>query len=389
MDICQKIERTRLDCEISSTIQLLTLPPIPRQWLGILGGTVLLSLGSFGSSQSAIAQLQPFEPSSTDSPSLLEEQTWDASYLLGPGDRIAIDIFGAEDYSGEALVLSDGAVNLPRAGRVSLQGLTFEQAANAIAAAYAPYLRRAAVTVSPVSLRSVNIGIAGEVNRPGAYSFDLRNNNQNNNDGNRLNSTGFLTLTEAIELAGGITERADLRQVEIRRPQANGREEVIAVNLWDLVDSGSLSNDLILQGGDSVYVPTAQALTPEELTRLSAVSFAPDTIQVYVSGEVESPGAIQIAPNTPLNQALLAAGGFNARAATDTIELVRLNPDGTVNKQTIPIDLAQGINDTSNPILQDGDVLLVRRSGVATFSDNADLTLGPIGRILSILGIFF
>ncbi|MEO0533078.1 MAG: SLBB domain-containing protein [Cyanobacteria bacterium P01_A01_bin.123] len=358
-----------------------------RRWLWAFGSSVLLGWVSLGMGEAAIAQLSPLDTNDAEAPNFLGEQSWDASYLLGPGDRIAIDIFGAEDYSGEALVLSDGAVNLPRAGRVDLQGLTFEQAASAIAAAYAPYLRRAAVTVSPVALRSVNIGIAGEVNRPGAYALTTQNNQ--NDQGNQRNSLNFLTLTEAIELAGGITDRADLRQIEIRRPQANGREEVIEVDLWDLVDSGSLESDLILQGGDSVHVPTAQALTPEELTRLSSVSFAPDTIQIYVSGEVEAPGAIQVPPNTPLNQGLLAAGGFNRRAATDTIELVRLNPDGTVNKQTIPIDLAQGIDDTSNPILQDGDVLLVRRSGVATFSDNADLTLGPIGRILSILGIFF
>lgn len=361
---------------------------------------MVLSGGTLFLGGPAIAQFQPLETTESETPSpvqpidavdsdplnLLDEPTWNSSYLLGPGDQINIDIFGAEQYTGNALVLSDGAVNLPRAGRVSVQGLTFAQAADAIAAAYAPYLRRAAVTVSPVSLRPVSVGVAGEVNRPGAYTPSSDNNQGNQNT--QQNSVGFLTLTEAIELAGGITERANLRQIEVRRPQSNGREEVIAVNLWDLVESGSLANDLILQGGDSVYVPTAQALTPEEVTRLSSVSFAPDTIQVYVAGEVESPGAVQVAPNTPLNQALLAAGGFNRRAATDTIELVRLNPDGTVNKQTISVDFAQGINDEGNPIMRDGDVLIVRRSGLAAFSDNASLTLGPLGQIFNILNIF-
>ncbi|MEM6424696.1 MAG: SLBB domain-containing protein [Cyanobacteria bacterium P01_D01_bin.128] len=347
-----------------------------KTWLSCslwLGSGLLLGL----TGKAAIAQPE-FDPN--PSTQIIDEQVWDTSYLLGPGDRISIDIFGADVYSGEALVLSDGVVNLPRAGRVSVQGMTFEQAAGAIAAAYAPYLRRPAVTVSPLTLRPVNVGVAGEVNRPGSYSLSLES---------EQNEVGFLTLTEALELAGGITEQANLRQIEIRRPQGNGRDRVVTVNLWDLVDSGSLENDLILQGGDSIYVPTAQALTPEEATRLSAASFSPDTIQVYVAGEVEAPGAIAVAPNTPLNQALLAAGGFNRRAARDTIELVRLNPDGTVSKRTIPIDLAQGINDASNPTLQNGDVLLVRRSGIATFSDNTSLTLGPIGSILSLLGIFF
>lgn len=303
-----------------------------------------------------------------------------SSYRLGPGDHVKIDIYGAPQYSTtDALVLSDGTLSLPTAGTVSVQGMTMEQAAAAIARAYGPYLRRAHVTVTPVQLRPVQIGVAGEVNRPGSYTLT-----QGDDEGER-----FLTLTEAIELAQGITPRADLRQIQVRRQQQFGSPQITTVNLWELLQTGQLEQDIILQGGDSVYIPTAEAMSPAEIARIGSASFAPDTIRVYVAGEVEQPGMIEVPPNTPLNQALLAAGGFNQRAQDDSVELVRLNPNGTATRQEIEIDLAEGIDPETNPSLQNQDVIVVRRSGLAGASDTANLA-NPIGGLLrTILGIFF
>ncbi|MEN8444832.1 MAG: polysaccharide export protein, partial [Cyanobacteria bacterium J06555_13] len=92
----------------------------------------------------------------------------------------------------------------------------------------------------------------------------------------------------------------------------------------------------------------------------------------------------------PLNQAILAAGGFDPqRANTDQVELVRLNADGTVTQRAIPVAFDQGINDETNPALQDNDVILVGRSGRAAFGDDVSGVLGPFGTILSPLGLLF
>lgn len=301
-------------------------------------------------------------------------------YALGPGDRIAISIFGAEQYSGEALVLTDGTVNLPTAGSVAVQGLTFTQAADQIARAYSPYLRRAVVTVSPLALRPVRVAIAGAVKRPGSYTISLEQRQEG----------GFPTLTEAIQLAGGITPRANLREVEVQRAPAGNADPSVTVNLWELVASADLSKDITLQSGDSIFIPTAEALTAAEAIQIGSTSISPETITVFVIGEVESPGPIQVTPNTPLNQALLSAGGFDPiRADKGEVNLVRLNTDGTVNEREIEVDLSEGLNETNNPALLENDVIVVGRSGLASFSDSAGLVTNPIGRILStVFGIF-
>jgi polysaccharide export outer membrane protein len=108
-----------------------------------------------------------------------------------------------------------------------------------------------------------------------------------------------------------------------------------------------------------------------------------------VVGEVKKPGLVEIPPNTPLNQALLAAGGFDDRRADkDTVELIRLNPNGTVSKRDIDIDFAQGIDDEHNPTLRNNDVIVVKRSGIASATDTIATVLSPIGSAFGLLNIF-
>ena len=540
------------------------------------------------------------------------------AYTLGAGDRLSIDILKIPQYSGESEVLVNGTLNLPQVGSVSVQGMTLEQAAAAIAAKYASILRNPRVTVNLLAPRPLKIGIAGEVDRPGSYTLTLE-------------GSQFPTVTRALEMAGGITQAADLRQVKVRRPQSSGSEQVITVNLWQLLQTGNLSHDLklrdgdtifvpttsqisleegpqiaaasfsvvptqplniavlgevrepgphtitpqagsgglptvtqaiqiagginpladvqriqirrstkngssqtievdllqllnsadlrqdlilqhgdtvfiptmsemnlaqasqlqnvsfapdeveplnvtvvgevfrpgshtvtgsvktgeagvpggtngagslptvtraiqvaggiqpsadvrqiqirrttssgtkrtievnlwellqqgdssqdpILQDGDTIFVPTATALDPAEASQIATASFSPNTIRVNVVGEVEQPGVVEVPPNTPLNQALLAAGGFNNRASDETVQLVRLNPNGTVARQEVPIDFAQGVNQETNPTLSNNDVIIVGRSTLAGVSDTLDTAVSPLGKFLTILSFPF
>ncbi|MBD1853802.1 SLBB domain-containing protein [Leptolyngbya sp. ST-U4] len=301
------------------------------------------------------------------------------AYMLGAGDQISIITFGAEEYSSETLVLPDGSLSLPVAGTVMVGGMTLRQAADAIATQYSTYIKRPVVTVSLIEMRPMRVGIAGQVNRPGTYNLSSGEE-----------AAQFPTVTEALQIAGGITPKADLRQVQVQRVQRDGSRQTINVNLWDLLMTGDLGKDVILHAGDSIFIPTATAVNPSEAVQLGAASFSPESIPVYVVGEVMTPGMVEVPPNTPMNQALMAAGGFNLRRArTGEVKLVRLNPDGTVSQSEVEIDLSQGAESASNPPLQRGDVIVVGRSGLASFSDATEDTLGPLGRIVSgILGLF-
>lgn len=314
-----------------------------------------------------------------------DEFSVNSSYTLGAGDRLSLSFFNVPEYDGERQITVDGALNLPLVGKLSVAGLTLEAAAQSVSRAYAPYLRTPLVTINLVSPRPLQVGIAGEVNQPGSYKISLFDGDTDPNT-----ALEWPTVIEAIQLAGGITNQADIRDVEIRRAVGRDSAQTVRLNLWEVLTTGNVANDITLRHGDAISIPTATALTPGELTQLSAANFSPDSIQVTVVGEVPEPGALNIEPNAPLNQALLAAGGFDPqRADVETVELVRLNPDGTVSQRTIPVSFDQGINEETNPSLQDNDVVVVGRSGRAVFADTTTGIFGPIGTVLSPFRLLF
>jgi polysaccharide export outer membrane protein len=249
----------------------------------------------------------------------------------------------------------------------------------------------------------ISIAVVGEVFRPGSYvvTSDSRTGSAGvpgvtaqitgiNSQGNASQATvPFPTVTKALQVAGGIKPLADIRRIQIKRQTRTGVEQTIDVNLLKLIKDGDLRQDAILQAGDTISIPLATNLTPAEASDIASASFSPNTIQVNVVGEVKQPGAVQVPPNTPLNQALLAAGGFdNRRAQKRSVELIRLNPDGTVSKQAIAINFAQGINDRTNPALRNNDIIVVGRSGLTRFSDGLSNVLAPFGSVFNFLRIF-
>ena len=104
-------------------------------------------------------------------------------------------------------------------------------------------------------------------------------------------------------------------------------------------------------------------------------------------GEVASPGSLAVSPDTTLNQAVLAAGGFTNRS-TETVELVRLNPNGTVTQREITVDLTEGIDSERNPLILNNDVVLVGRNGRARFNDSVGGLFQPLLQLLSPLSLF-
>jgi polysaccharide export outer membrane protein len=166
-------------------------------------------------------------------------------------------------------------------------------------------------------------------------------------------------------------------------------EQTIDINLWELLQSGDINQDIVVQDGDTIIIPTATDISAAESTQLATTTLSPNTIEVGVVGEVKRAGAVKLQPNSSLNQALLAAGGFNdGRASKGTVELIRLNANGTVTKRPIKVDLSQGINEETNPILRNNDVVVVDRNGLAKAGDRVNTVAGPLGTILGIIRLF-
>jgi polysaccharide export outer membrane protein len=208
------------------------------------------------------------------------------------------------------------------------------------------------------------VSVVGEVQRPGTYFLQLA---QPGID------ASLPTLTRALQEAGGITPLADIRNVQLRRLTKAGTEQLLEVNLWQLLQSGDISQDTILQDGDAIIIPKASDISAAEAAEVASARFSPDTIQVSIAGEVRAPGTVNLPPNTPLNQALMTAGGFDrSRADNDRVILIRLNPDGSVLSREVPIDLEQGVNEQSNPLLRDNDIIVVGRNTSTAIADSLD-----------------
>ena len=233
---------------------------------------------------------------------------------------------------------------------------------------------------SPNTPRTV--AIIGEVNRPGSYLVGARGGGQEGG--------GIPTVMSALQLAGGITSQADVRNLKLRRPTRTGSEQNIDIDLWQLLQAGDVNQDIIVQDGDTIVIPTATEVNTAEATQLAATTLSPATIQVGVVGEVKRPGSVEIKPNSSLNQALLAAGGFNdSRARTTTVDLVRLNPNGSVTKREVKVNFSEGINEETNPILSNNDVVVVNRSGLARTGDSVGAVLNPLGGLLGVFRAIF
>jgi polysaccharide export outer membrane protein len=313
------------------------------------------------------------------------------AYTLGAGDIVRVDIF---DITPELAleprytILPDGTLNLPWVGSVPLAGLSLGQAANVLSQRFGRFVRNPVITVSLLAPRPLKVGVIGEVNRPGAYIISVISNEVSQTSLNqRTASEGgnqWPRVSQAIQTAGGITGLANLREIRIRRPRGRGGEDLIAIDLWKFLSQGDLNQDILLRDGDTIVIPKATTFDSEEATQVATSNFAPLTISVSVVGEVRAPGTIQVKPTTTLNQAIMTAGGFiGGRSNSKHIDFIRLNPNGTVSRRKLAVDLDQNMNEDRNPRLFNNDIIVVNRTGIATVND---FLITAIGVPLTIFG---
>lgn len=330
-------------------------------------------------------QFMPVDPVANPTPAT---GYLDETYTLGSGDVIRVDIFNVPEYSadkGTYPVRVDGTIGVPLVGAVDVQGMTVEDVAQVLTARYSPLLTRPPrLTVTLVRARPVRIAVAGEVKRPGTYVIDFAGQTTANRDS--FSGVQLPTLTEAIQASGGVTYQANVRDIEVIRPQRSGQDLVLRANLWDLIQRGDLDQDLRLRDGDRVIVPIVTNPPENESVQVARANFSPESMKVQVVGEVVKAGNVEVPPNASLNQAILAAGGFkDPRAQTSSVDLVRLNPNGTVERRTLQVSLADSPNEETNPILRPDDVVMVARNNIAITSDFLTLLLSPVASVTTIL----
>lgn len=319
-----------------------------------------------------------------------------SSYRLGPGDQIEVNVFGVPELTTSRVILADGTASLPIIGSVRLNGLSQEEAASELVDMYKPYNDKLQITVAVTNPRPMTISILGEVNRPGPYTLSSTQSatvagatKQGTGEGTSGNTGGGrLTVSQALNLAGGVTSDADVEEITLIRKLPGGRNSRSKVNLWALLQNGDTAQDIPMLDGDALQIPRAQAGKANyDATVVANSTLSPSTVEVKVLGEVRQPGRVIVAPNALFSDALVAAGGLTNEADPKAVQLLRLNRDGTVSRYEIAAVLEQGRDPQKNPPLKKGDLITVPRSfGGGILSTLRELS--PTFLLFNLLNIF-
>jgi protein involved in polysaccharide export with SLBB domain len=257
----------------------------------------------------------------------------DASYRLGPGDRLVLILTGDVEAVHSLEVTREGFVVIPQVGQLFVANLTLGQLDDLLYArlgrVYSGVRRGANATsrfsVSVSRLRSNQVFVLGEVERPGSYM---------------VSSAG--TAISALYAAAGPTANGSLRAVQIKR----GDRVVSSLDLYDYLLRGDASRDARLETGDIVFVP-------------------PRGMRVRVVGEVIRPATYELRAGETLGDLIKAAGGFRADASRRKIQIERILPPAqrkSDGRDRITIDVeSEQLANGSPPIvpIEAGDVVRV------------------------------
>lgn len=238
-------------------------------------------------------------------------------YVVGPGDTVSVQLFGNENKTYSLPVNREGGISFPQIGPVNVAGLTLTELRNTIDRRISEQMIGVRASTTLGSLRSIQIFVSGEVQRPGSYSV-----------------SGLSTMTGALYSSGGITPIGSLRKIRLVR---NGAV-VSQLDLYDLLLRGDSRGDARLQSGDVVFVPPIGAT-------------------VSVDGEVRRPAIYEMTGKESISDVLQIAGGVKPDANLDAVKLERIVPGR--GKSVSEVDAGAGGG--SAPV-RDGDVISVQRN---------------------------
>lgn len=254
-------------------------------------------------------------------------------YVVGPGDGLAIDLWGSASQRIYRVVDREGRVSLPEVGPVLVSGKSLADVQQAVQQALRSQFRDISADVSLARLRTVRVYVVGDVVDPGAYDI-----------------SSLSTPLNALFAAGGPTSRGSLRIVKHYR----GNQLVQDVDVYDLLLHGVKGDLERLENGDTVLVPP---LGP----------------QVTVEGMVRRPGIYELKNEKDLNSVLELAGGLLPTAALNHIEIQRTEEHAKV--LTVSFDLPQGESESAitekleSFSIHDGDK--IRIFPIVPYSQNA------------------
>lgn len=205
------------------------------------------------------------------------------NYILGPGDAVYIDIYGASQKTIESTISPDGEVTIEGFGPVQVSGLTVAQANARLRSTLGARYSSSKIKLTVGQTRSIMINVMGEVKNPGTYTLPA-----------------FATVFHALYMAGGTNDIGTMRNIKVYR---NNRL-VSVVDIYDYILNGKLTGNVRLADND-------------------VISVGPYDCLVNITGKVKRPMYYEMKRNESVGTLLKYAGGFTGDAYKKSVRIVR------------------------------------------------------------------
>ena len=209
------------------------------------------------------------------------------NYVLGPGDQLIIDIYGASQKSQQLQISPEGKVTIPGYGPVKVSGMTVAAAQSHIRSTLGSRYSSSQISLSVGQTRSMTINVMGEVKVPGTYTL-----------------SAFSTVFHALYMAGGINDIGTLRNIKVFR---NGRQ-ITVVDVYEYILNGRLAGNIRLMENDVIVVGPYDCL-------------------VGIEGNVKRPMFYEMRSTESVGTVLKYAGGFTGDAYKKAVRLTRKSGD--------------------------------------------------------------
>ncbi|WP_338016946.1 polysaccharide biosynthesis/export family protein [Myxacorys almedinensis] len=321
-----------------------------------------------------VVPVVPVTPLLPISPALVSPPPSFEPYRLGGGDSIAVVVQRFPDLNFQAAIDQEGNITAPLLGRLSLAGLTIEQAQEKVRQGLNRYVIDPIVYLALTNPRPVLVTLTGEITRPGLYPLPLPR------------------VSAALLTAGGATATADLRSVRVKRSLRDGSTLEEKLDLVTPLKDGSALPDLRLQDGDVVVIPKIEPGTSQdydrELVARSTLVKPQITVRIlsYASGGL---GNVTLANGSTFLDALSAARPNPDRIDFRRVALIRFDP---VQKKAVSREInARNVlmGDLSqNVALEDNDVIVIGRNLVGKITYALNTFTQPFRDVLGFL-LFF
>jgi len=205
------------------------------------------------------------------------------NYVLGPGDQVIVDVYGASQRTLQLTISPDGDITVPGYGPIQVSGLTVASANAKIRSTLGSRYSSSNVKLTVGNTRTIMINVMGEVRTPGTYHL-----------------SAFSTVFHALYMAGGINDLGTLRNIKVYR---NGNL-ISIVDIYEYILNGRLAGNVLLQEGDVIQVGPYDCL-------------------VGITGKVKRPMFYEMRKNESVATLLKYAGGFTGDAYKKSIRLTR------------------------------------------------------------------